>query len=197
MLIELLKKHRVILASSSPRRSELLSCLGIQFELIKPLFDEAVPESNDPEEIARYLALSKAQQVYKSGNIDDKDILITADTIVWCDGRILSKPSGIDEAFEMLSFLSGKTHLVVTGVCLLSGISNVAFSSSTLVTFKRLSSEEIKYYVDNFKPLDKAGAYGIQEWIGFIGVETISGSYYNVMGLPVQKLYTELIEFIK
>jgi septum formation protein len=197
MLAELLHNHRIILASSSPRRRELLSSLGIQFEVIKPPFDEAVPVSNDPEAIARSLAFSKARQVKEMEVIGDKDILITADTIVWCDNRVLNKPSGREEAIEMLNTLSGKSHLVVTGVCLLSGISDITFSSGTLVTFKKLSDEEISYYVDNYKPFDKAGAYGIQEWIGFIAVESISGSYYNVMGLPVQKLYTELCKFVK
>lgn len=145
-------------------------------------------------EIAVSLALSKADEIRHLVKPDD--IFITADTIVWCENRILNKPGDRDEAFEMLRFLSGKTHMVLTGVCLLSNTSVTSFFSETLVTFRELKDLEIEYYIDNFNPYDKAGSYGIQEWIGYIGVEFIEGSYYNVMGLPVQKLYTELINFL-
>lgn len=195
MIGVLFKSTKLILASASPRRKELLAHLGIPFEVRKIDFNEEPPDKSDPREIALFLANSKAGQARVG--LREGEVIITADTIVWCDGRLLNKPSGREEALEMLHFLSGKTHRVITGVCLLSGISCRSFYSETLVTFKNLTSEEIVYYVDNFKPYDKAGAYGIQEWIGYIGVERIEGSYFNVMGLPVQKLYCEITKFIQ
>jgi len=195
MIADLFKSRHLILASASPRRRELLSHLGIPFEVRKIEFSEELPESSDPAEIAELLAISKGEEVKRG--LSGGDIAITADTVVWCDENILGKPSGRQEAIDMLRMLSGKKHLVVTGVCLLSDTSFTSFSSETLVTFKTLSDQEIEYYIDNYKPYDKAGAYGIQEWIGYIGVEHIEGSYFNVMGLPVQKLYSELIKFIK
>ncbi|TFH35206.1 MAG: septum formation protein Maf, partial [Bacteroidia bacterium] len=185
----------LILASASPRRKELLSHLGIPFEVREFNFSEELPGSGDPVEIAKHLARSKSNEV--KTRLAKGDLVITADTVVWCDGHLMGKPGSREEATGMLRLLSGRTHMVVTGVCLLSDISSVTFSSETLVTFKSLSDEEIFYYVDNYKPYDKAGAYGIQEWIGYVGVERIEGSYFNVMGLPVQKLYSEIIEFIK
>lgn len=195
MINELLEPWHLILASASPRRKELLSHLGIPFEVRVFNFSEELPGSGDPVEIAKHLARSKSNEV--KPRLVKGDLVITADTVVWCDGHLMGKPGSREEATGMLRLLSGRTHMVVTGVCLLSDISSVTFSSETLVTFKSLSDEEIFYYVDNYKPYDKAGAYGIQEWIGYVGVERIEGSYFNVMGLPVQKLYSEIIEFIK
>lgn len=195
MIEYLFKSRRLILASASPRRSELLSHLGIPFEVWKTDYSE-VPESNDdPVKAALSLAGRKADQV--SHMIKPGDVVITADTVVWCRNMLLNKPADRAEAIEMLNMLSGRRHRVITGVCLFSDISRKTFFSETFVKFKTLSMEEIIYYVDNYKPYDKAGAYGIQEWIGFIGVEEISGSYFNVMGLPVQKLYAELTLFVE
>ena len=194
MIENLFRSKRLILASASPRRNELLRSLGVPFERLEVEYSEPIPKSGSPGEIAVSLALSKADEIRHLVKPDD--IFITADTIVWCENRILNKPGDRDEAFEMLRFLSGKTHMVLTGVCLLSNTSVTSFFSETLVTFRELKDLEIEYYIDNFNPYDKAGSYGIQEWIGYIGVEFIEGSYYNVMGLPVQKLYTELINFL-
>lgn len=194
MISELFESRHLILASASPRRQELLSHLGIPFEVRKIDFTEDLPGSGNPVEIAEKLAISKAEVV--KIDLGSVDIAITADTVVWCEGNLLGKPADRDEAVRMLRMLSGKTHRVVTGVCLLSDVTHTSFCSETLVTFKSLSEQEISYYIDKFNPFDKAGAYGIQEWIGFIGVERIEGSYFNVMGLPVQKLYSELIKFI-
>jgi septum formation protein len=183
----------LVLASASPRRRELLSHLAIPFRVWQHPFVEDSSRDNSPEAIAVNLAVSKSDQI--AGRIERGDIVITADTIVWCNGRLLNKPAGREEAISMLTLLSGKTHMVVTGVALRSLAQTASFASVTGVRFRELSEEEIVFYVDNYSPYDKAGAYGIQEWIGYIGVESISGSYFNVMGLPVQKLYTELIKF--
>ncbi|MCD8211156.1 MAG: Maf-like protein [Prevotella sp.] len=189
-----MKSHHIILSSNSPRRKELLQGLGIEFDInVIPNIDESYPKSLDVMDVALYIASKKAD-AYKS-KIKENDLVITADTIVVLDKKVIEKPSSLEEAKEMLSFLSGRTHQVVTGVCLTSKEKQKRFSVVTDVTFSSLTSEEISYYVDKYKPLDKAGAYGIQEWIGFIGVTSISGSYFNVMGLPVQRIYKELQNF--
>ena len=190
-MLENLNKYRIVLASNSPRRKELLSGLGIQYEVkTLPDIDESYPEGLDGMEIPAFIARSKAD-AYRSVMQAD-ELIITADTIVWLDGKVMGKPRDAEEAREMLRALSGQTHQVITGVCLTTPVYQKAFATMTDVTFATLSEEEIAYYVDCYSPMDKAGSYGIQEWIGFIGVESISGSYFNVMGLPIQRLYTEL-----
>lgn len=192
-MLDNLKKYEVILASGSPRRRELLSGLGIDYEVkILPDVDESYPDTLQGEEIPLYIAREKAD-AYKS-LIWPGELIITADTIVWLDNTVLGKPRDAAHAMEMLRRLSGKTHQVITGVCLTTQEFQRSFTTVTEVTFATLTEEEIEYYVTNYRPLDKAGAYGIQEWIGFVGVESIRGSYFNVMGLPVQRLYRELIK---
>ena len=190
-MLDNLKKYKVVLASNSPRRKELLSGLGIDYEVkTLPDIDESFPEGLTEVETATYIARAKAD-VYR--NIMQSDeFIITADTIVWLDGEVMGKPVDEEDARRMLRALSGKTHQVITGVCLMTLDSQKAFATVTDVTFCHLSEEEIDYYVERYRPMDKAGSYGIQEWIGFVGVESISGSYFNVMGLPIQRLYTEL-----
>ena len=190
-MLDNLKKYKVVLASNSPRRKELLSGLGIDYEVkTLPDIDESFPGGLSEVETATYIARAKAD-VYR--NIMQPDeLIITADTIVWLDGEVMGKPLDGEDARRMLRALSGKTHQVITGVCLTTIDSQKAFATVTDVTFCHLSEEEIDYYVERYRPMDKAGSYGIQEWIGFVGVESISGSYFNVMGLPIQRLYTEL-----
>ena len=180
---------RIVLASNSPRRKELLSGLGLEYE-VRTLsgIDESYPEGLPMEEIPQYISRKKAA-AYTLG---EDELLITADTIVWINGEVLGKPADEAEARQMLRKLSGKTHQVVTGVTLTTSLLHHSFSSVSQVTFAQLSDDEIDYYVTHYRPLDKAGAYGIQEWIGYIGVTSIEGSYFNVMGLPVQRLYTEM-----
>lgn len=180
---------KIILASNSPRRRELLSGLGLDYE-VRTLqgLDESYPEGLAMEEIPQYISRKKAAAY----TLADDELLITADTIVWLDGEVLGKPVDEDEARQMLRKLSDKTHQVVTGVTLTTRNEQHSFSSVTQVTFAQLTEAEIEHYVTCYRPLDKAGAYGIQEWIGYIGVTSLQGSYFNVMGLPVQRLYTEM-----
>lgn len=192
-MFENLKDHRILLASKSPRRKELLSGLNISFEVATLDVEELFPENLPMEEIPVYLAKLKAEP-FKT-EIDDKTLVITADTIVWIDGEVLGKPLDHPHAVEMLRKLSGHKHTVVTGVCLTSKTKQVAFYASTDVWFKELSAEEIEYYLSLYHPYDKAGSYGVQEWIGYIAIAKIEGSYFNVMGLPVQRLYEELRRF--
>jgi len=187
------KKFNILLASASPRRKELMMGLNIDFEILSGLnYDENFPESLLPDETAKYIARKKAESI----NPEKNHIYITADTIVSLDGKILNKPADIKQAKQMLLSLSGNQHEVYTGVCIKSAKKQIDFVSGTKVWFSELKANEIDYYLSEYKPLDKAGAYGIQEWIGYIGVEKIEGSYFNVMGLPVQHLYKELINFI-
>ena len=188
-----LQKFNIVLASNSPRRKELMSGLGVDY-VVKTLpdVDESYPDTLQGEEIPAYISREKAE-AYQS-MIEPDELLITADTIVWMNGEVLGKPKDREDAIRMLRKLSGASHQVITGVCLTTKGWQNSFTVTTDVTFAVLSEEEIVYYVDKYSPMDKAGAYGVQEWIGFIGVESISGSYYNVMGLPVQKLYRELIK---
>jgi len=195
MIADKLNKYRIILASRSPRRQELLRQLGINFEVIVKDYNEDFPEDLHGEEIALFLAREKAK-LFRS-EIKDNEIVITADTIVWCKDKVLGKPAGADEARQMIRDLSDDTHEVITGVTILSKAKEKTFTVSTKVTFDKLSEEEINYYVEGFKPYDKAGAYGIQEWIGLAACSRIEGSYFNVVGLPVQRLYRELLDFVK
>lgn len=193
-MLENLNKYHIVLASNSPRRKELLEHLGIPFK-VRTLFgvDEHYPESLRGEDIARYIARNKAE-AYRHSMAPD-ELLITADTIVCIDGRVLGKPADTDEAKRMLATLAGRTHQVITGVTVTTAQRNENFAVTSHVTFAPLSDEEIDYYVEHYLPFDKAGAYGIQEWIGLVAVEELRGSYFNVMGLPVQRLYTMLKTF--
>lgn len=187
----MVKDHKIVLASGSPRRKELLAGLGYDFEVrLLNSIDESYPEGLSGEEIAQHIATKKAD-AYRP-TMAENELIITADTIVYLDGEVLGKPKDETEARRMLRMLSGKTHQVITGVTLLTAQQTRTFASVSDVTFAHLSDEEINYYVSHYHPTDKAGAYGIQEWIGFIGVERIEGSYFNVMGLPMQKLYSEM-----
>jgi len=190
MIIDNLNKYRIILASQSPRRQQLLQELGLSFEVVIKDYTESYPKGLTGEEIAKYVAHEKAASFKR--DISDNEIVITADTIVWCNNKVLGKPVNYEDAISILKEISGNTHEVITGVSLLSTKKEHTFSVSTKVTFEILSEEEIHYYVDKFKPYDKAGAYGIQEWIGIIACSHIEGSYFNVVGLPVQRLYKEL-----
>jgi septum formation protein len=182
-------KMKLILASNSPRRRELLSGLGLDYEVrVMKDIDESFPATLQGEEIPIYISRKKAEAY----QLSDNEVLLTADTIVYLEGRVLGKPSSTDEACQMLSDLSGKTHQVITGVTLTTTSMQHSFSSVSDVTFAALTPQEISYYVEHYKPMDKAGAYGIQEWIGYIGVTALHGSYFNVVGLPIQRLYAEL-----
>jgi septum formation protein len=193
MLINDLKDYKIILASQSPRRKALLKGLDLTYEIrLIPDIDESFPKTLNGAEVPLFLAKRKAQAYTLSKN----EILLTADTVVLLDNKILNKPQDEQEARQMLASLSGMKHEVVTGVCLTSTEKQKAFSCSSYVYFNTLSLEEIDYYVAHYKPLDKAGAYGIQEWIGFAAIERIEGSYFNIMGLPVHQVYTELAQFI-
>lgn len=190
-MLDNLSHYRILLASNSPRRRELLSGIGVDYEVTSlPSVDESYPTHLTGEEIPMYIAKEKADAYRQL--MDDATLLITADTIVWLDGKVYGKPTSPDHAREMLHDLSGRTHTVITGVAITTTQMQRLFATSSHVTFARLTDEEIDYYVTHYAPLDKAGAYGIQEWIGYIGVTGIEGSYYNVMGLPIQRLYQEL-----
>jgi septum formation protein len=188
-------KYRIILASRSPRRQQLLKDLGLTFEVVGIDYDETFPGNLNGEDAAIYLAKGKSNSF--RNKLSDNEIVITADTIVWCNNQTLGKPVDYQDARRMIRELSGNTHEVITGVNLLSSKKEVAFCESTKVTFEKISDEEIDFYLQEFKPFDKAGAYGIQEWIGIAACSRIEGSYFNVVGLPVQRVYQELMEFIK
>lgn len=191
MVLDNLKKYHIVLASNSPRRKELLSGLGVEYEVrTMPGVDESYPDGLNGEEIAMYIAREKAEAYLNL--MKEDELVITADTIVWLEGTVMGKPKDEADARNMLMQLSGKTHQVITGVCLTTAQMQNCFATVTDVTFASLSEEEIDYYVSRYRPMDKAGSYGVQEWIGFVGVENLSGSYFNVMGLPIQRLYTEL-----
>lgn len=193
-MLENIHQFSVILASQSPRRRELLASLQIPFTVFTlPDIDESFPSNLKNTDVAEFLSNKKADAYWD--NLKKNQLIITADTIVCTDERVFGKPKDKQEAIEFLEYLSGKTHHVITGVTILSKQKRLSFSSITEVTFTNLALHEIEFYVDNFQPYDKAGAYGIQEWIGHIGVESIQGSYFNVMGLPVQKLYAALKNF--
>ena len=195
LLHDKLKSYRLILASQSPRRRQLLSDAGIAFTLAERFeCDETFPEDMPAEDVAEYLSVLKSEAYPQP--LNEGDILLTADTVVVACGKILGKPADRDEAIEMISMLSGREHEVITGCTLRSLACRRSFSVSSKVHFRKLDREEIEYYIDHYRPYDKAGAYGIQEWIGYVGIEGIVGSFYNVMGLPVQRVYNELNEFV-
>ncbi len=182
-------KWKIILASNSPRRRELLAGLGLDFRIqVMQGIDETYPEGLSMQEIPAHISRKKAAAYA----LEDCELLITADTIVWVDGKVLGKPTDEADACSMLEQLAGRTHQVVTGVTLRTKNEEYTFSCVTDVTFAPLTAEEINFYVEHYRPMDKAGSYGIQEWIGYVGVTGIHGSYFNVMGLPVQRLYAEL-----
>lgn len=192
----LLKDYHIILASNSPRRRELLAGLDLDFEVkVLPHVSEGHPDNMEAVDIPLFISKEKASAY--NGMLKPNDILITADTMVILGNEALGKPKDDDDARRMLQALRGKTHKVVTGVTLTTTEKARSFAVTTEVTFKELSDEEIDYYVDHYHPLDKAGAYGIQEWIGYVGVTSIHGSYFNVMGLPVQRIWDELHKFIE
>lgn len=194
-MLDNLSNYKVILGSNSPRRRELLAGLDIDFEVkVVPGIEESYPDTLAAYEIPAFLAEKKAM-AYKYSMTPD-ELLITADTIVWTHNTVLGKPADREDAVKMLRLLSGCKHEVITGVCLSTQERTESFSVVSEVCFASLTDEEIGYYVDKYRPFDKAGAYGIQEWIGYVGVESINGSFYNVMGLPVQRLYNELKQFV-
>jgi septum formation protein len=193
---KLLDGKHVILASNSPRRRELLAGLDLDFEVkVLPDIDESYPEDLPAMEVSEYISQKKAD-AYKS-LIGENDVVITADTVVICEDEIMGKPHDAEDARRMLRKLSNKSHQVTTGVCIATLKEQVHFSVTTHVSFKELTDDEIDYYITTYKPFDKAGAYGIQEWIGYIGCTGLEGSYYNVMGLPVQRIYRELLKLSK
>ncbi len=193
MFLQNLEKYEVILASKSPRRQQLLHDLGLNFTVQSMDIPEVFPENLGMTEVPVYLAELKAEAFRPQ--LKDNQLVITADTIVWLDGHVLNKPADYDEGFRMLSDLSGKKHQVITGVCLLSASKKISFYALTDVWFKPLTAEEIHYYLEHYQPYDKAGAYGIQEWIGYVGINHIEGSFFNVMGLPIQSVYEHLKTF--
>lgn len=187
---------RIVLASGSPRRQQLLAKMGYEFVVRRAEVDEQFPEQLRGGEVAMFLCKKKAM-VFAEKELHPDEIIITADTIVCLNDKILNKPANREEAIAMLQMLSGKKHEVITGVCLRSAGKIKAFTDCTEVYFKELSAETITHYVDHYKPYDKAGGYGIQEWIGLVGIGKINGSYFNVMGLPTARLREELEEFVK
>lgn len=192
MLNEKFKNNRIILASGSPRRQQFLKELDVDFEIQLKDIEEIYPEHLQAEEITNFLAKLKAAAF--ALELKEDDILITSDTIVWLNNKALGKPKDYEDAFEMLTEMSGTTHKVITSVCIKTTDKEIVFYEETLVTFTKLSSEEITYYLENYKPFDKAGSYGIQEWIGLVAIEKIEGSYANVVGLPTHRLYEELMK---
>lgn len=189
-MLDNLKKYKIILGSASPRRQELLRGINLTFEVMPLDVDESYPPYLTGVEIPMFLAEKKAD-AYKN-MLNDELMVITADTIVLLDGRVLGKPVDRADAVKMLQRLSGKTHQVITGVCISTILRRRTFHTISEVKFARLNDAEIEYYLEHYAPYDKAGSYGVQEWIGFIAVEQINGSYFNVMGLPIQRLYNEL-----
>jgi len=194
-MLHLPRNYRLVLASKSPRRQQLLLEAGLKFDIIERDFDESYPEGLTGREIAEYLARSKANQLAGEFTEDDT-VLITADTVVWCNEEVLGKPVDYESAFRILKAISGNTHEVITGICLKKGSLYHVFSETTRVVFDVLPDEIIDYYIKNFNPFDKAGAYGIQEWIGLVGNAAIEGSYFNVVGMPVNRLLKELGKII-
>ena len=191
MLANKLKDYNVILASGSPRRQQFFKDLNIDFSIQLKEVNEVYPNNLKASEITDYLANLKAEAFT---NLSKKDLLITSDTIVWLENKALGKPKNKEEAIAMLQSLSGKAHRVITSISIKSKHFQKIINDTTFVYFKEITNDEIGYYVDNYQPFDKAGAYGIQEWIGLIGIKRIKGSYFNVVGLPTEKLYKELIQ---
>lgn len=194
MMLENIKKYNVVLASKSPRRQELLKGVGLEFSVLTKDVDESYPSSMSVYDVAPYLSVKKAK-AFDDDELPENYMVITADTVVIVNDTILGKPKDEEEAREMLGMISGKKHSVITGVTIRTNDKVKTFSATSKVSFEVLDEEEIRYYVDTYKPFDKAGSYGIQEWIGYIGVNSVEGSYFNVMGLPTQKLYKLLKTF--
>ena len=193
-MLDNLKKYNIVLASKSPRRQELLKGIGVDFSILTKEVDESFPSKLPLIDVAPFLSLKKAK-AFEDAELPDNYMVITADTVVIVENEILGKPIDRDDAVRMMNLLSGKVHKVVTGVTVHTREKTKTFSVISKVTFETLDNQEVDYYIDNFKPYDKAGAYGVQEWIGYIGVSNVEGSYYNVMGLPTQRLYKVLKEF--
>ncbi len=193
MFPDKLNRYTITLASQSPRRRELLAGLGLDFT-VEPSKDESEAYSDDlpPEEVPAFLARHKSETFHRP--LREREILLTADTIVLLDGRVLGKPEDREDAVRMLEDLSGRTHSVITGVCLRTNERTLCFSDTTKVTFREMTHDEIEHYVDHYRPLDKAGAYGCQEWIGHTAITRLDGSFYNVMGLPTHRIYSALTE---
>ena len=187
-------KKKIVLGSQSPRRSYLLEQMGLEFEIRTQDAEEIFPEAMHPEDVPAYLARLKAKEL--ESTIQEEEVLITADTVVIIDDKVVGKPTDAAHAFEMVKNLSNKVHKVVTGVTITDKKESISFSETTYVVFRRITDGDIKHYLHEYKPFDKAGAYGIQEWIGAIGIEKIDGCYYNVMGLPTSRLYLELNKFV-
>ncbi len=195
-ILDKLSEYRILLISKSPRRQYLLKEMGLKFDVVlAPEIKEEYPANLACKEIPVYLAKLKAQSFTDS--IDAKTIIIAADTIVCLNDKVLGKPANHDDAVSILKKLSGRRHQVITGICIRSSDKETAFCSVTDVYFKELTDAEIRYYIEKYKPFDKAGSYGIQEWIGYTGIERIDGSYFNVMGLPTDRLYKELSMFVE
>lgn len=194
MIHNLLSKYNIILGSASPRRKELLQEIGLEFKIKTTDKDEKHPNDIDDNKIAEFLAKQKSS--FLSEDLKDNELLITADTIVSFNNQLLHKPINKDSAFQTLSKLSGNTHKVITGVCIKTKQKEVVFSTTTKVIFNQISDKEINFYINNYNPFDKAGAYGIQDWIGQIGIKKIEGSYSNVVGLPTSELYEHLKSFV-
>ena len=195
MLKAILKNHKIILASGSPRRQQFFKDLDLNFEIRLKDIEEIYPDALIAEEITNFLAELKANAF--EGELNENEILVTSDTIVWHKNNALGKPKDYEDAFQILKSLSDDTHEVITSVCFKTIEKTITFHEVTKVTFNALSDDSIHYYLENYKPFDKAGAYGIQEWIGFIGVSKIEGSYANVMGLPTDKVYEYLLKLVK
>ncbi len=196
LLHKKLEGYNLILASASPRRRQLLADCGIEFTLAEKFeCDESFPQTIPCNQVAEYISTLKSNAY--PNPLGTKDILLTADTVVIAEGKILGKPADREQAVEMLSNLSGRKHTVITGVTIRTATRSHSFSVASNVSFRALTTEEIDYYIDNYRPFDKAGAYGIQEWIGYVAIEGIEGSFFNVMGLPIQRLYVELDAFIE
>ena len=189
------KGYHIILGSGSPRRKELLGELGIEFVVdTGNTFEEIYSEDTPQESIPKVLAEGKSLGFHRE--LSENEILITSDTLVLCEGRVMGKPRDREDAVDMLTALSGKSHKVITAVTFRDSVHSKTVSDTAIVHFKELNASEIDYYIDNYRPFDKAGAYGIQEWIGYIGIDRIEGSYFTIMGLPVHKVYELLLEFI-
>ena len=194
MMLENIKKYNVVLASKSPRRQELLKGVGLEFSVLTKDVDESYSSEMSVFDVAPFLSYKKAK-AFEESELPENYMVITADTVVIVGDKILGKPKDYDDACNMLRLISGKKHFVVTGVTVRTKEKVKTFSATSKVSFEALDEEEIRYYVDTYKPFDKAGSYGIQEWIGYIGVNSVEGSYFNVMGLPTQKLYKLLKTF--
>jgi len=193
-MLDNLKKYNIVLASKSPRRQELLKGIGVDFSILTKEVDESFPSKLPLIDVAPFLSLKKAK-AFEDSELPENYMVITADTVVIVKNEILGKPKDRDDAVRMMNLLSGKVHKVVTGVTVHTKEKTKTFSVISKVTFEIIDNQEVGYYIDNFRPYDKAGAYGVQEWIGYIGVSNVEGSYYNVMGLPTQRLYKVLKEF--